>query len=67
MAIARVSSFDLTSPESMRNALQRYKEERERIFPHLDLNIYVNTGPSSIIDLAVYLNQAIADSNKAAR
>ena len=30
MAIARVSSFDFTTPESMRNALQRYREEREK-------------------------------------
>ena len=39
MAIAIVSSFDFTSPESMRHALQRYKDERERIFPHLELSM----------------------------
>ena len=67
MAIARVSSFDFTSPESMRHALQRYKEERERIFPHLELSMCVNTGPSSFVDVAVYPNQEVADKNKEAR
>ena len=64
MAIARVSSFDFTTPESMRNALQRYMEEREKIFPHLELSMCVNTGPSSFVDIAVYPNQKMADSNK---
>ena len=63
MAIARVSSFDFTTPESMRNALQRYMEEREKIFPHLELSMCVNTGPSSFVDIAVYPNQKMADSN----
>ena len=67
MAIARVSSFDFTTPESMRNALQRYREEREKIFPHLELSMCVNTGPSSFVDIAVYPNQKMADSNKEAR
>jgi len=39
MDIAIVSSFDFTSPESMRHALQRYKDKRERIFPHLELSM----------------------------
>lgn len=67
MAIARVSSFDFTTPESMRNALQRYKEEREIIFPHLELSMCVNTGPASFVDIAVYPDQDAADSNKEAR
>ena len=67
MAIARVSSFDFTSPEGMRHALRRYKEERERIFPHLELSMCVNTGPSSFVDVAVYPSQEVADKNKEAR
>ena len=67
MAIARVSSFDFTTPESMRNALQRYMEEREKIFPHLELSMCVNTRPASFVDIAVYPDQDAADSNKEAR
>ncbi len=58
MAIARVSAFDFTSPESMRHALQRYKEERKRIFPHLELSMCINTGPSSFVDVANKNKQA---------
>ncbi len=54
MAIARVSSFDFSTEESMRNALRRYREEREFIFPNLELSMCVNTGPSSFVDIAVY-------------
>ena len=67
MAIAGVSSFDSTSPESTRHELQRYKEERERIFLNLELSMCVNTGPSSFVDVVVYPNQAVADKNKEAR
>ena len=67
MAIARVSSFDFSTEESMRNALRRYKEEREFIFPNLELSMCVNTGPSSFVDIAVYPDQQTADSNKEAR
>ena len=67
MAIARVSSFDFTYPESVRHALQRCKEERERIFPHLEQSMCVNTGPSSFVDVAVSPPQALAGKNKQAR
>ena len=67
MSIDRISSFHITSPETTRHALQRYKDERELIFPHLELSMWVNTGPSSFVDVAVYPNQAVADKNKEAR
>ena len=54
-------------PKGSKNQATRDKEERERIFPHLELSMCVNTGPSSFVDVAVYPNQAVADKNKEAR
>ena len=67
MAIARVTILDFADEESKRHNLGLYKQRWQEVFPNMQMNMIISTGPTSFLSISVYENNQEAEANMEAR
>ena len=67
MAIARVTVLDFTDEENKRLNLDLYKHRWQEVFPNMQMNMIISTGPTSFLSISVYENDQEAEANMDAR
>ena len=67
MAIARVTVLDFTDEENKRLNLDLYKQRWQEVFPNMQMNMIISTGPTSFLSISVYENDEEAEANMEAR
>ena len=67
MAIARVTVLDFADEESKVRNLSLYEERWKEVFPNMQMNMIISTGPTSFLSISVYENDQEAEANMEAR
>ena len=63
MAIARVTVLDFADGESKKYSLDLYKQRWKEVFPNMQMNMIISTGPTSFLSISVYENDQEAEAN----
>ena len=67
MAIARVTILDFANAESKKRNLELYNQRWQEVFPNMQMNMIISTGPTSFLSISVYENDQEAEANMDAR
>ena len=53
MAIARVTVLDFADEESKKRNLNLYEQRWKEVFPNMQMNMIISTGPTSFLSISV--------------
>ena len=67
MAIARVTVLDFADEGSKKHNLNLYEQRWKEVFPNMQMNMIISTGPTSFLSISVYENDQEAEANMEAR
>ena len=67
MAIARVTVLDFADEGSKKHNLNLYEQRWKEVFPNMQMNMIISTGPTSFLSISVYENDQEADANMEGR
>mgnify|MGYP001326783980 FL=1 len=67
MSIARVTVLDFADEQSKKRNLDLYQERWREVFPNMQMNMIISTGPTSFLSISVYENDQEAEANMEAR
>ena len=56
MAIARVTVLDFADEGSKKHNLNLYEQRWKEVFPNMQMNMIISTGPTSFLSISVYEN-----------
>ena len=67
MSIARVTVLDFADEQIKNRNLDLYQERWREVFPNMQMNMIISTGPTSFLSISVYENDQEAEANMESR